>query len=208
MAEYPYIQSSDRLKKFMSHIQVAGVPEKLTTNYLLQIGFKSNNDRPLVKIMKHIGFCDSAGVPTERWQQYRDKSKAGLVLAEAVRNGYSNLFNTYPRAHQISDEDLKNYFGANTSVGAAALGHIVKTFRTLADLSNFSGDVANLQSSDASAASAMSQASRKDEPLLSTSTKAGGASVVINIRLEIPATDDPAVYESFFKSMNKHLLSS
>ena len=199
MADYPYIQSADRLRRFMNHLKTAGVPGKITQAYLTQVGFKSRNDRPLVTIMKFIGFADSSGTPTSRWKQFRDQSKAGAVLAEGVREGYADIFEVYPDAHRQSDTNVKNFFSANTTVGQAALSHISKTFRTLCDLADFD---------DLPDPGVSTPSSSTTPTVVSRSTSAAGASVTINIRLEIPPTDDPTVYEAFFKSMKKHLLDS
>ncbi len=207
MAEFPYIQSSDRLKKFLDHIQLAGVPEKFILKSLEAAGFKSTNDRPIIKIMKFIGFLDGSSAPTDSWKKFRDKSQAGNVLASGIKSGYSDLYQTYPNAHQQGDEALRNYFSANTSVGDAALSQIVKTFRTLVDRADFS-DSASADVSDRHQSPVENAATTLNPHIVGTQTRnVGGSTVTINVRLEIPPSDDPAVYEAFFQSMKKHLLS-
>jgi len=67
--QYTYMNNSKKLKRFLDVIQDAGVPQKLTNQVLQGLGFKSNNDRPLLTIMKAFGFVSSSGVPTPRWQE-------------------------------------------------------------------------------------------------------------------------------------------
>ena len=67
MADFPYMPNPSTIKRFLDHIQKAGVPEKVTSRYLVQVGFKSTNDRPLIGILKSIGFLAPDGTPTSAW---------------------------------------------------------------------------------------------------------------------------------------------
>jgi len=139
MADFPYTMVTGNLKRFFSHIQSAGVPEKVITQYLGKVGFKSKNDRQIIPILKFIGFLDGSSVPTHLWLSYRDKVSAPKVVSGAVRKAYSDLFNTFPDAHRKDNEALRNYFSAHTKVGEKALGGIVGTFKALCELGDFEG---------------------------------------------------------------------
>jgi hypothetical protein len=62
MAEYPYILNTGSLKSFLESIPKIGVPDKINTNTLPMLGYKSKNDRPIVKILRFIDFIDVNGV--------------------------------------------------------------------------------------------------------------------------------------------------
>lgn len=96
MADFPYSPHAAGAKRFLEHVQKAGVPEKVTQKYLAQVGFKSKNDRYILGILKFLGFVDSTGVPTKTWRAYRNKASAGATLAAAMREAYGDLFRTYP----------------------------------------------------------------------------------------------------------------
>jgi hypothetical protein len=121
MATYIYTTNPAKIRKSLETIQTAGVPPKLSYKLLASLGFKSKNDRALVSIMKAIGFASSTGEPTEKWKQYRNKSQAGAVLAEGLREHYAELFKTYPDAYLKDNEALHNFFSTQTTVGEAAL---------------------------------------------------------------------------------------
>ena len=61
MAEYIYMSNPARIRELLEKIQSTGVPPKLTGQTLESLGFKSSNDRPLIKIMKGLGFISSNG---------------------------------------------------------------------------------------------------------------------------------------------------
>ena len=110
---YVYTTNPAKVKQFLETIQTAGVPDKITIKTLESLGFKSTNDRPIVGIMKAVGFVSASGEPTKRWQQYRNKQTAGTALAAGIREHYNELFKTYPDAHQRDNEALRNFFTHN-----------------------------------------------------------------------------------------------
>ena len=82
---YPYHVNTASVKKFLEHIQSAGVPEKVTVKYVESVGFSSSNDRAIITVLKFIGFISSSGVPSNVWREYRNKSQSQKVLASALR---------------------------------------------------------------------------------------------------------------------------
>src|SRR5439155_21417783 len=116
MADFPYSPHAASVKRFLEHVQKAGVPDKVTLKYLEKVGFKGKNDRYILGILKFLGFVDSTGVPTKMWRAYRNKEAARATLAAAMREAYGDLFRTYPDAHRKDNEALRNYFSAHTTV--------------------------------------------------------------------------------------------
>ncbi len=100
MAQAIYTPNTNTIPRFLTLIQSAGVPPKVSQDYLKSVGFKSSNDRYLIPIMKTLGFLDTSGVPTDRWRAYRDKGRAKGVLAAAITEAYGSLFETYPDAYR------------------------------------------------------------------------------------------------------------
>ena len=137
MAEFPYTPKPSSLPDFLAKIQTIGRPDKVTLKYIASLGFKSKSDRYISGILKSLGFTDSSGIPTGRWQTYRDKRQAQAELAVAIREAYSDLFAVYPNAHRKDDEALKNFFTSTTSVGEKAVSYMVRTFKTLCKLADF-----------------------------------------------------------------------
>jgi len=203
MAEYPYVMNTGRLKKFLTHIQSAAVPPKVITQYLLASGFKSVNDRPIIQIVKFLGFVDSAGIPTEDWKSYRDQKAAPTVLASAIRRAYGDLFDMYPDAYRKDDETLSNFFSSKTSVGKVALTAILNTFKTLRAMAKFDEEL--LKAPDIT---------EEKAPITEKQKVAAGPfstdrlTLNINIQLQLPSTDDPKIYENLFAALKKHLFPS
>lgn len=199
MADFHYTVAPSSLARFFSHIQGAGVPNKVTHKYLEKSGFKSSNDRAIISILKFIEFIDSSGVPTDQWKQYRDKTKARGVLAVAVQEAYKDLFSTFPDAHRKDNEALRNYFSAHTKVGDRALKAIVETFRALCGLSDF--ELAAEPPTE-------TELAKQLEGTITNRVETGkGLTLNVNIQLQLPATEDASIYEKFFAALKKHLMS-
>ena len=196
MAQFPYVFSADRLKKFFGRIQTAGVPEKVTYDYLAAAGFNKPTDERFVSVFKFISFLDNSGVPTSHYTNYRDSSQAGSVLASCVRSAYADLFNMHPNANRESNQTLQNYFRPKSKVGQTALNSMVKTFKTLCELADFEAAPAALPS-EAIVSAAEATAAKVIPPAVP---------VNINIQLTLPETKDVSIYEDIFKAMRKHLL--
>ena len=60
-----YIHNVGSLTKVLEAIRTAGVPERVTFEFLKTLGFKSSNDRPIIGGLKAIGltFAELADVP-------------------------------------------------------------------------------------------------------------------------------------------------
>jgi hypothetical protein len=198
MPDFAYTLNPASIPKFLKEIHAISKPPKLTIKVLEGLGYKSKNDRNLISILKALDFIDGSGVPTERWQQYRDATRHRAVLASAIRGAYSELFALYPDADRKDDEALRNFFRAHTNLGARALGAVVSTFKTLCELADFEASPGEEAPEEALDVSVATPRVKVQTPLVPV--------INVNVELQIPATDDPSVYEKFFEALKKHLL--
>lgn len=203
MADFSYTTNPARIRLLFDKIKSSGIPDKVTQKILEAWGLKSKNDRPLLTILKSIGFVDSSGTPTDHWAAFRGAS-GPAVLAQAIRSSYSSLFQLYPDAHQKDNEALRNFFSTHTSVGAGTLNFMVGTFRALCDIADFQVGPVEIPSAEATSARAkLAEPAARAVSVPSSS----GFTINVNIQLTLPATDNPAIYENLFAAMKKHILS-
>src|SRR5579871_6222208 len=114
MLDITYTTVPNRLKSFLERMTTDGVPQKLTTKTLEERGFRSSNDRSLIRVIKALGFADDSGTPTANWRLYKDRQTNRTLLAGLLRATYSDLFQTYPDAQNRTDKELENYMGSRT----------------------------------------------------------------------------------------------
>ncbi|MDD5473900.1 MAG: DUF5343 domain-containing protein [Candidatus Methanoperedens sp.] len=206
MSDFPYSNATGKIKPFFEKIHQVGIPEAADKKWLASIGFMGTNDQRIVSVLKFIEFVDQSGKPTDRWVEYRDKSRFKKVLAEAIKKGYAELFQTYPDAHQRNVDELKNFFSTRTKGGAQVISYTVTTFNNLCEMADFNNITREPQASQ-------EQAPRQETKVELGTTKnitqglGAGVAININIQLTVPDTTDEVVYDKFFAALKKHLLS-
>ena len=136
MTEFQYTTVPGKIEEFLDKIPQIGVPANTTYKWLESVGFKSTNDRTLIRVLKFIGFINDSGSPTELWHKYRGKNRQ-QILAQGIRQGYSNLFEVYPDAHKRSSEELESFFSTQSTAGKQVISKTVSTFQVLCSLADF-----------------------------------------------------------------------
>ena len=201
MSEPPYTPLPGKIKAYFAKIQEVGVPEKANRDWLRSVGFKSSNDRYLLRILKAMGFINDLKVPTELWRLFRDPTQSGAVLAQAIRTGYEGLFGTYEDAYRKDREAIYAYFSSQTDVAESTINLMVSTFMNLCQIANFEVVL--------EVAEAIPEAEVAERPSVvpSIERRIGVPEIHINIQLHLPETSDPSVYDNLFKSLKKHLLT-
>jgi len=198
MSEIPYTPLTGKIKEYFAKFQEVAVPKKVNTKWLKLLGYKSGNDAYILRVLKYINFIDSSGVPTEFWRQYKDPTKSKVVLAQAIRQGYKELFATYPDANRKDREALYAFFSSKTGKAKATVDLMVSTFINLCQLADFEAEVPK----------EIAPTAAPEKPIPYSKIEKGIISELhINIQLHLPATTDPTVYNNLFKSLRKYLLS-
>lgn len=207
MSENTYTEISGKLPKVFEKIQGAGLPTTVDSKWLASIGFKSQADSTILKVLKSIDFVDNNNKITERWKNYRDRSNARKVLGKAIKVGYSELFETYPDANKRSPTELKSFFSTHVKLSDATINKVVATFNALVTISDFDDSE---EPTNQTISTSLNQNSYSHE-LISKSTNQenqkpeGLYTLNINIQLTLPITTDQNVYDELFKSLKKNL---
>jgi len=209
MVEGPYTAIPGKIEEYMKKIQEVGTPKKIDRAWLKSIGFSGGNDYYIIGVWKYIGFIDESSTPTEKWIKYKNPREARAILAQAIREGYSELFSTYPDAFRKDREALYSFF-SSTGKAAKTVNAMVSTFQNLCKSADFEAEMAKPEEP----ATAVSVVSMEEKPTVAieeakpTITRYKGINEIhINIQLHLPETKDSTIYDSLFKSMKKYLLS-
>lgn len=195
---YPYIQSQSRLKSFLTEISSRGIPEKITVKYLESIGYTSSNDRPIIRILKHVNLLDSNGTPNDNYATFRDETQSKQLMGSLVKDAYSELFVAYTNAPNEDKSKLDNWFKTKMGVGDRAASQASSTFLTLCSFASFV---------EVEAPSPKRKVEEVEEGEISKKITGEGIIVNLNIQLVLPATENVEVYEKIFKSLKKNILT-
>lgn len=188
-------------------------PERFSLKFLENLGFTSTNDRLFIGILKDLGFLNRDGAPQPRYFEFLDKSQSKKVVAEGVREGFSDLFAINTKANTFSVDDAKNklrtlFAGKKTEL---VISNIAKTFRALCDYADFSAPTAVRKEQKPEVeqppaqkpVSATAKVNPDDHHDASGKIRVSGLQYHINIVL--PETRDQAVFDAIFKSLREHL---
>ena len=206
-----YVNNVGNLGKVLDDIKSAGVPERVTFEFLKTLGFKSSNDRPIISVLKGIGFLDQNGTPTDAYRAFRDPHNGPKILARALKEAYSDLYMANTRAHDLPLEKLKGVIATKTSKGDGVVRSIAATFKALSKAADFSDSETEPQKEEVKLIKKEQTGLKADdlhkggEPLVTT-LQEGNPTFHYNIQIHLPTTTDITVYNAIFKSLKEHLL--
>lgn len=197
-----YLVAAGRTAEFFKRVQDGQAPEQFTTQLLKDWGFGSSNDRAYIPLLKALGFLSPDGKPTPRYHAYRDHSRSKLVMAEALRDAYSDIFlikeNPGPSDKAALIGKFKSYH--NASDNTASL--LTKTFLALTELADFSkGAPVTVSKANESTIDL------PDSLPIAATRERGPLSLNYNIQIHLPATKDVEVYNAIFRSLKEHLIN-
>lgn len=198
-----YTLKTGTISEYFEGILNAEAPDRFSHKFLEGIGFSSSNDRRIIGILKEMGFLNADGVPQDRYYRFLDRSVSERILAEGIREAYSDLFAVNTSAHELSAEDAFNklrtlYKGEKKD---SVIKHIAGTFRALCDYADFSQSAKVAETPEKNPQPPQDEPPKKQAPRGSTNIGA----LQYHINVVLPDTRDQAVFDAIFKSMRDHL---
>jgi hypothetical protein len=209
-----YTLKPGAIPAYFDAILDAQPPERFSLKFLENLGFTSTNDRLFIGILKDLGFLNRDGAPQQRYFDFLDKSRAKHVLADGIREAFSDLFAINKKAHDFSADDAKNklrtlYAGKKTDL---VISKIATTFRALCDYADFSSapqpraaTAAGPETKSETLPPAPLSPPAREEPHVPPASKIKVGGLQYHINIVLPETRDQAVYDAIFKSLRDHL---
>jgi hypothetical protein len=210
-----YLLKTSNLEEFFNAIQSARAPERFTQQFLKDLDFRSSNDRLLVGVLKGLGFIDDSGVPQQRYFEFLDQSNSGRVLADAIEEAYSDLFNLRKDAQNMEVSQVKGKFKSLTQGQKSdnVINNMAATFSALCEQADWSKPNKAKEAKKESASKendTANEAPKKvpDSPYLKEELADTEKKLELhyNIQLILPNSRDQAVFDALFTSLKKHLL--
>lgn len=200
---YPYINVTGSLRDFLKKIvdRAFSIPDKLTQEKLIALGFGTKSHRQIIPILKFINFLESDGKPTENMTKFRDKTISSQIMGKCIKNSYKELFELYPDAPNRSNSEISNFFSTKTTSGAQVIEYMTRTFKTLAEFSSFEV-VREMDESK--------HTDKPEEPAtkeMSHIEQMTQLPLTINIQIQLPVTENVEVYDKIFEALKRHLIN-
>ena len=190
----PYINAPGNITKVLQKLKQAETPPQFTQDYLATtLDMPGGSAKPVIPFLKRTGFLTSDGTPTDLYKRFRNPAQSGAAAAEALKNGYKDLYTINEYIHDAKDPDLKGAVVQATGAedSSKVVTAIVGSFKALKAF--------------------------VETPLLSRDDNIGsgggdgkppvGLQFGYTINLHLPATENVAVFNAIFKSLRDHLLS-
>jgi hypothetical protein len=206
-----YLVKADSLHSFLNSLLNARAPEKFTLKFLEQLEFKSTNDRLLIGLLKGLNFLDDNSVPTKRYFEFLDQSQSKTILAEAIKDAYSDLFAVNTKINELGVVDIKNKLKTITQGTKSdnVLRLMANTFKSLCDYADFkdlssNNEIVSIRKEEKQENfSDNIDANKYTHELIN---KKITTEMHYNIQIHLPETRDITVYDAIFKSLKQHLL--
>jgi hypothetical protein len=133
-----YLASYKNVDKLFEKIESAKAPEVFTNAFLTDtIGLKSTTDRPLINMLKKLGFLDGTGRPTESYGLLKNKNVKKAAIADGLRKIFAPLFEANEKANELKPEELKGLIAQVTGSEQNIVKQIAYTFNAIAKEADF-----------------------------------------------------------------------
>lgn len=199
-----YLTSTKNLAAILDAIKAAQAPKKFTLRFLGSLEFKSTTDRLVVGVLKSLGFLNADGGLTERYYRYLDQTQSPIVLAEGIREAYSDLFQVNKNAQSLTQNEVVNKFKTLTQ-GQYSDGVVVNMGRTFVSLCKLADFVSKPAVEPEPKGDEEPKGGEVDKPPPPKGKMSLGG-LHYNIQIILPESRDPKVYDALFRSLKEHLL--
>lgn len=201
MADYPpFMNAYGNIPKILAKIKEAKTPSRFTQDFLeTNLGFPGGSSKPFVSFAKKLGLLSSDGVPTELYTQFRNPSHSKTALARAIKTGYSQLYDRNEFAHKLDKAKLEGLLIQVTGLDkkSPTIRSIIGSFEALRSLADFEGPDTPLRPPMPENATTAPEEPDSDGLKMN---------LAYTINLNLPKTDDVAVFNAIFKALRENLL--
>lgn len=204
----PFMNAHGLVPKIFDKIIEASQPERFTQDFLkTKLGFDSGSSRPVIPLLKKLGFIGSDGAPTALYAKFRnpDLDERGKAMATGLRTAYKEVYDRSEFAHDLTKEKFKNMIVEMTGLGAgdATVNAIVGTFTNLKAYAKFDAEPAKPPSD------VVPLTPKVDSPPPPAGTiQQHGLNLSYTINLNLPETTDVEVFNAIFRSLKENLLKA
>ena len=203
-----YLTSVKNVDAILTAIRAGKAPDRFSQRYLVSLDFKSTSDRLIIPVLKSLGFLQDNGAPTKRYYEFLDQTQSGRVLAEAIEEAYSALFQLNRKAYDLSKAEVQSKFKTLTEgkVGDAVLDKMAMTFKKLCSLADWKAVSAQVPVHEKKEGPAEAEVDEAGQQEVTGTVVTRLPQLAYVIQIHLPESRDPAVYDALFRSLKEHLL--
>ncbi len=204
--ELPYLPSYKNVSELFQKAKSAKVPEAFTQKFLADtIGLKASTDRPLINLLRQLGFLDSSGKPTSRYSALKNEKIAGIEIARGIRQAYQPLFDANESAHRLDGTELKGLVAQVSGADTGTTSKIVGTFKSLTKLADFESEGQLAEDDEASSKRIPAEDIDIQMPDSNSFNKMSGMRPEFhyNFQIHLPSNGSEETYANIFNAIRK-----
>lgn len=203
--ELPYLSSYKNVGKLFEKIKSAKIPESFTHKFLYDtLGLRSVGDRPLINLLKQLGFLDNGNKPTPRYAALKNDKIAGIEIARGIKEAYSPLFEANENAHSLDPSELKGLVAQVSGADTGTTTKIVGTLKALLGLADFESED-TLRKDESSFKPEADESTKAKVEKVASETLGSGLRPEFhyNIQVHLPSNGSEETYMNIFNALRK-----
>jgi hypothetical protein len=213
VADYPpFMNAYGNIPKILTKITEAKTPDRFTQDFLGSgLGFTGGSSKAFIPLLKRIGLLSSDGVPTELYHRFRNNNDTKRAMADAMKHGFSTVFARNEYAYKLDKSKLQGLITEITGLDSKSttLRAIVETWFALREFADFEAEAGASAPQKPAASHAPVEPARQEQvnPPVTGGAAGGGNGLrfAYTIYLNLPNTDNIAVFNAIFKSLKENL---
>jgi hypothetical protein len=87
----PYTTNYNKLPAFFSSLYANAVPRKVTYRFIASLGFRSSKERDLYSFLHSFAFISEDGVPTSWYSEYKQATSPEVFVSSCAKQVYNDL---------------------------------------------------------------------------------------------------------------------
>lgn len=210
-SKLPYMASTGLIQKIFEKIENARRPERFTLDFLgTKLGYKSGSARPIIALLKRMGFLGPDGIPTSLYDAFRNTETQGNAVAQGMKKAFSELFDRNEYINAASREEILGHVveitgGTKTDSRTKA---IVATFSALNQMADFETQESEKRDPTLGHEMIPATTDQREGPEAPSASEKDAVEMRVGytINLNLPETNDPEVFNAIFKSLRENLL--
>ncbi|WP_417820637.1 DUF5343 domain-containing protein [Terasakiella sp.] len=208
-SKIPYMAAPGLIGKILPKIQEARRPDRFTQDYLAtKLKHSGGSAQAIIPLLKRLGFLNSDGTPTERYDKFRNEHTQGAAMAAGMREAFKDLFDRNEWASDMEKAKLQSLMIEVTGLEKdnRSLQLMMSTFSALKAFADFEAT----EDAAVPEVTVKPETVRNDEPVQTASQAAQsvGMNLAYTINLNLPETTDPEVFNAIFKALKENLLEN
>ncbi len=198
----PYLASYKNVGKLFEKIASAKAPPKFNHQFLqTTIGLKGTGDRPLIPLLRAMGFVDQSGTPASTYSLLKNEHRQKAAIAAGLRHAYGPLFEADEKAHELSADKLRSLISQVAGTDADMSSRIANTFVALAKLADFDAEMPGETQDKKN--EKPEEGESGEEPSSKGRVKGLRTEFHYNIQVQLPSNATEEIYLNIFNAIRK-----